>query len=196
MLNLIITGDDHRQCRSLHTPNTKQLFVLTILESIKSGAVHTQQPVTLGASQSCLEERVIIALRFQILESLTDGFFCQRRDPQSLDGTLHSRELHHPTLDEFTLLTGITAVHDAVGLLIKILDDLELLLNTGVIDKFNLIMRWNHRQHGHAPLLPLRIILIRRFQFTQVTESPRYLIAITFVIAVFLRSRSQYLGDL
>ena len=76
-------------------------------------------------------------------------------------------------------------------MLIQVLDYLELLLHTGIGYHLDTIGRGNHRENRQIPTLPLRIIAIWRQQFTQVAKGPRYLIAITFVIAILLHSRAQ-----
>ena len=126
---------------------------------------------------------------------MTNGFLCQRRNPESLYRTTHTGELHHPPLDEFALLPGIATVHDAVGLLIEIFDDLELSFDTWIVDEFHLILRWNHWQHVHSPFLPFFAVAIWLLQLAQVAEGPCNLVAITFVIAILFCLCAKNLGD-
>ena len=54
--------------------------------------------------------------------------------------------LHHPALNEFALLTGIAAVHYAVGFLHKAFDDVELLFVGFVVYKLYSEALGYHRQ--------------------------------------------------
>lgn len=54
--------------------------------------------------------------------------------------------LHHPPLDEFTLLTGVAAVHDTVGSLHQLLDDGELFFYTFVFNELDAEPLGNHGQ--------------------------------------------------
>ena len=44
------------------------------------------------------------------MEALADGLLRERRDPESFHGTLATRLLHHPALNQFPLLTRVAAV--------------------------------------------------------------------------------------
>ena len=99
----------------------------------------------------------------------------------TLDGT---RFLHDPTLYQFTLLTGITTVDDALGIGIKATDDFELLADTIVIlERYAELLR-DYRKPDDTPSLPFGIIFVGVLQFTKVTERPRHLIAIAFPVAL------------
>ena len=76
-------------------------------------------------------------------------------------------------------------------MLIQVLDDFELFFHARIGNHLDAIGRGNHRENRQIPALPLRIIAVGRQQFTQVAKGPRYLIAITFVIAILLHSRAQ-----
>ena len=95
--------------------------------------------------------------------------------------------LHHPTLNQFTFLAGITAIHNHIGLLHQPFDDAELLFVGGVTDKLDAKTWWHHGQIIHAPRLPIGGIIVRFFQGTKVAIRPRHLIPISLNISLFLR---------
>ena len=121
------------------------MAVLAVLQRVQSRGVHAQQPVTNGSRQSGQIQRLVVGLVFQIGKPLADGFVRHRRYPQSAHGTLCPGLLHHPPLDELTLLSRVTAVHDALGLLHQAFDNRELLLDAVVVNQLDAETLGNHR---------------------------------------------------
>ena len=130
------------------------------------------------------------------METISDGFLCQGTDPESLDRAFGASKLHHPTLDEFSFLSGITAVNDLSSLFIKGLDNLELLLVYWCVNELDLKLIRNHRETRKLPFLPYVLVVLRGFEHTQVTEGPGNLIAVTLKIAVLSLACTENLGYL
>ena len=141
---LLLTVHDQRQRGRLHTTDGEHLPVLSIFNGIQARTVYTKEPVAHSPRQSSQVERLIFVLVFQRGETLTDGFVGHRRNPQALHRTLGLRFLHHPSLNQFTLLSGVTAVDDAVGLLHQALDDGKLLLDACIVLQADAELRRNH----------------------------------------------------
>ena len=99
----------------------------------------------------------------------------------ALDGT---SLLHHPSLDEFTLLTGITTVDDALGIFVETTDDFELLSDTLVVLESDAELLGNDGEPDDAPCLPSRVVFVGVLEFTKVAERPRHLIAISLPVAL------------
>ena len=104
--------------------------------------------------------------------------------------------LHHPTLNEFTLLPGITTVDNLVSLTVKTLYRVKLLLNTSVGNEFDTKTLWNHRQSRQRPITPVLLIIIGFFQLTEMTKGPRHLVPISFHVTIVRGSSSQYACDI
>ena len=144
LVYLLLSVNDKCQRGSLHSADAQHLSVLSILERIESGGVHTQQPVAHGSRESGQVERVVIFLLAQLGKAFAYGLVGHRRYPQSLDGAGGPCHLHHPPLYELTLLSGVTAVDDAVGLGHEFLDDCKLLLDALVFYELDAESWRNH----------------------------------------------------
>ena len=99
--------------------------------------------------------------------------------------------LHHPALDEFTFLSGITAVHNTIGRLHQFLDDSKLFLDTVIVDEFDAEALGYHRQLCQCPRSPGGCVVARLFQGTEMAEGPGHLVAVTFHITVMGAVGSQ-----
>ena len=99
--------------------------------------------------------------------------------------------LHHPALDEFSLLSGITTVHNTIGSLHQFLDDGKLFLDTVIVNQFDAEALGHHRQLCQGPWFPGGCIVTRLFQGTEMSEGPRHLIAVAFHITVMGTVGSQ-----
>ena len=66
------------------------------------------------------------------------------RYPQATHWALGTSLLHHPSLNQFTLLPGVTTVHDALGFLHQSFDNRKLLLDTLVVYEFDSKAVGNH----------------------------------------------------
>ena len=137
---------------------------------------------------------MVVALVLECLKALADGLLGQGGYPQALHRTFSTSLLHHPALDEFTLLPGIAAVDDAVGGLHEFLDDGELLLDALVVLQLDAETGRNHRQLRQAPGLPQRRILAGFLQLAEVAEGPGDLIAVAFEEAATVLLGSQHIG--
>ena len=138
---------------------------------------------------------LVLTLVFQLVESLTDGFFCQGRYPQPFHRTLDTRFLLHPALNQFSLLSRIAAVDNLVRLTEQPLYGIELFLYAFVLRHLYPETGRDHGQRTHGPTLPLRIVVVRVKQRAQVTKSPGYLVTVAFHVTVPLGSRAQHSGD-
>ena len=107
--------------------------MLSIFERVEARGVHAQCPVADGAAESGFIEALVFPLVLERLKAFADGLFGQRADPQPLHGTFCSGLLHDPSLYEFTFLTGIAAVDDAVCRLHQLLDDGKLFFHAFVL---------------------------------------------------------------
>ena len=130
-------------------------------------------------------------LVLEIRETLADSLIRHGGYPQTGDRTLSLRLLHHPALDELTLLSGVTTVDNALGLLHQTFDDGELLLDALVVNEFDAEALRNHGQRRQTPRLPRRCVVVRLFQGTQMTKGPRHLKAVALHIAVVARRGSD-----
>ena len=159
-------------------------MVLSVLERVEARGVHTQEPVADGTAQSGYVQRLVLTLILERVETLTDSLVGHRRYPKTLHRALRLCLLHHPTLYQFTLLTGVTAVDDAVGSLHKTLYDAELAFDAVVVDELDTEARRNHRQRRETPVLPVLGVVVGLFQRAEVTEGPRHLEAIALHVSV------------
>ena len=75
-----------------------------------------------------------IRLFFEFLETFPDRLLRKRGDPKAVDRAFTTCLLHDPALDQLSLLAGITAVNDHLGILHQALDYLELLLIRRILD--------------------------------------------------------------
>ena len=137
VLDFLLTVHDERQGGRLHTTDGQYLTVLTVLKCVQAGGVHAQQPVANGTAQACQIEWLVIALILQTGKTLLDGLVGHRRNPQSLNGAGGLGLLHHPSLDEFSLLSGVATVYNTIGFLHQALDNLKLLLDTLIVYQLN-----------------------------------------------------------
>ena len=151
VLDLLLPVDNQSECRCLHTSDGEHLPVLSVFEGIETCGIHTQQPVTDGTRQSRHIQRLVVSLVLELRETLADSLVSHRRYPQTADRTFRPRLLHHPALDEFSLLSGITAVDDAVSLLHESLDDGKLLLDARLVDELDAETFRYHRQRSQVP---------------------------------------------
>ena len=101
-----------------------------------------------------------------------------------MNGTLGTRLLHDPALDEFTLLTSVTTVDDAISRLHQSFNDGKLLLDAFVVLQADAKAWGNHGKSRQTPRLPHGRVVFRHLQLTQVTERPRHLVAVAFHISV------------
>ena len=154
MVYLVLSVHNERQRGGLHPAYAEHLPVLSVFEGIEPGGIHAENPVADGTAESGEIEGLILLLVLQLTESLADGLIGHRRNPESLHGTFGLRFLHHPSLDEFSLLSGVTAVDNAVGSLHQSLDDGKLLGHSLVVDEFDAEALRNHRQCREAPVFP------------------------------------------
>ena len=101
-------------------------------------------------------------------------------------------------MDEFSLLAGITAVHNHIGTLHEFLNDGKLFFNALVIDELYAEAWRNHRQTAQVPTLPHWGVVVRFLERTEVTESPCHLITVTLneSLAAVLRPKDvgNFLG--
>ena len=195
MVYLLLAVYDEGKGRCLHAPDAQHLPVLPVLQRVETCGVHAENPVAYGARKSGEVEGLVVALVLQLLESLPYGLVGHGRYPQSLDRTFGSGFLHHPPLYQFTFLPGVTTVDDAVSSLHEAFDGGKLLLDALVVDELDAEALRYHGQGGKAPPFPHGGIVVRLFQFTQVTESPRYLVSVAFHISVACRVGTYDAGN-
>ena len=151
ILDFFLAVDDEGQCRSLYASDGKHLLVLSVFQGIQAGCIHAQGPVADGPAQSGLIQRLEFLLVFQVGKAFADGFFRQGRNPQALDRAFGSGFLHHPPLDQFSFLSGIPAVDDHFGLSHQAFDDMELFLDTRIVNQFDTEAGRNHRKAAETP---------------------------------------------
>ena len=185
---------DERERRRLHTSDGKYLPVLPVLHGVQAGGVHAQQPVTDGTRKPRLVQRLEIGRIPQFGKPFADGFFRQRGNPQTLHRTTRTGFLHHPTLNQLSLLSGITAVYNHVGMLHEVLDYVELAFVGRVADKLDAETGRNHRQAAQAPRLPVGCVFVRFLKGTEMPERPGHLVSVSLDVPVFLIFRSEYIG--
>ena len=97
---------------------------------------------------------------------------------------------------ELSLLAGITAVDDHVGLLHQTFDDFKLLLDATVVDELDAEAGWYHGQAAERPTLPLGSVVVRLLQGAQVSEGPRHLVSVTLHISIALGVGTQHVGNI
>ena len=194
-VDFLLSVHDERQRGRLNTTDGEHLTVLPVLQSIEPSGIHAQNPVADGTREASQIEWLVFVLVFQLLETFTNSVVGHRRNPQSFHGALCTRLLHHPSLNQFTLLPGITAVDNAIGLFHQSLDDGELLLDSFVFNQFDAEARWNHGKRRQAPPFPLVGVVVRFFQRAKVAESPSHLIAVAFHVSVSRAGGADDSGD-
>ena len=183
-LDLLLAVHDERQSRRLHPPDAQRLCAsptaIAEFEGIKPGGIHAEQPVADGATQPRLIQSAVFLLRTQLRETLSDGFFRHRRNPQSFHRTLCRSLLHHPALNELTFLPGIPAIDDAFGLSEQLTDHAELFFHA--LFQANAETLRDHRERRQRPRFPIRRVLLRILEFAEMAECPSHLIAVAFEI--------------
>ena len=195
VVNLLLSVHDEGEGGGLHAADAEHLAVLSVLDGVEARGVDAQQPVAHGAAQSGQVERLVFALALQLGKALADGLVGHRRDPQPLHGAADLCFLHHPALDELTLLAGVAAVDDAVGLLEQPFDDGELLLHPLVFLQPDAEAGRNHGQRRQRPGPPRGRVVLGHLQLAQVAEGPRHLVAVALVVAVAARRCPDDAGD-
>ena len=118
-----------------------------------------------------------------MLKTLAYGFVGERGNPETLDRLSASGFLHHPALNQFTLLTGIAAVYYLVALLNQPLYDLELSLDALLRYHLYRELRGNHRQRAQAPSLPEGGVVMWLLETAEVPESPGHPVAVALVVS-------------
>ena len=186
VLDFELAMDDEGQRGGLHAADGEGLcalasVVVAKLQGVEARGVHAQQPVADGTAQPGLVEPLIVGLRTEAGEALTDGLFRHRRNPKALDGALGLRLLEHPSLDEFALLAGITAVDNAVGREEEFFDDAKLLLHS--LFKTDAEAGRHHGERSERPGFPVGRVFFRVLEFAKVSEGPRHLVAVAFIVA-------------
>ncbi len=92
--------------------------------------------------------------------------------------------LHYPSLNQFTLLSGITTVYDFRCFSYKAFDDVELAFDALLINELNAKLRRNHRKCTKRPPFPQIGVVGRLFECTQVTKSPCHFILPSLIVSV------------
>ena len=184
LFDFLLPVDDERERWRLYSSDAEHLMVLSVLQSIEAGCVHAEQPVADGAADTSQVQRLIIVLILQLLESLGNSLVGHRRDPQSFYWTFRSCFLHHPSLYELTLLSGVATVDDGVGSLKEFFDDGKLLFDMFLMDEFDAESLRNHGQSAERPWFPRLGIVVRFLQRTEMSVCPRDLISVAFDISV------------
>ena len=200
VLYLLLASDNEGEGRGLHTAYAQHLVgslrtvVAFVFQCVKSGGVHAKGPVSYGTHQSCLVQALVVRLVLQGLETFTYRLFRQRGNPQALHGTLGSGQLHHPSLYQFSLLAGITAVYDGVGVLHQRCYHLELVFHPLVLLQAYAEAGRYHGQGPERPILPLLVVFVRFLQFAQVAEGPCHLIPVALHVSVSGLVGTEHLG--
>ena len=200
VLNLVLAFDNKSEGWGLYATNAEDLAVLAHpfgkAQGISAGGIHTEQPVANSTHESRLVEVLVLALVLEFLEALADSIFGERRDPEAFDGYTTARLLIHPTLDELSLLPGITAVNNFGGLSNEVLDGVELLDDALVVGHLDAKALGYHGQRGHVPALPLLVILVGIEQSAEVSKRPGDTIPIAFHIAVTRGGSTQHASNI
>ena len=143
-----------------------------------------------------MQEALIVGLVFEVLESFADGVFRQRRNPQPIDRAAAIGFLHHPALNQLSLLTGIPAVDDRFGIPDQSFKNTELLLVAIARDQLDAEPRRNHGQRLQTPRFPFGRIIVRFFKRAEMAVCPRHLITVPLDIALSPCPRSEYFRNL
>ena len=138
---------------------------------------------------------LVLALVFELRKPFTDSVFRQRTHPQTFHRTFATCLLIDPTLNQLSLLPGITAVNHLIGLRNQTLDHIKLLVYTLISMHFDGETCRNHRQRTQAPCFPLLRIFLRIEQRAEMTECPSNLVSVPFKISVLALISSQHSGD-
>ena len=195
VVDLLLAVDDEGEGRGLHTSDGEYLTILPVFQRVEPGGIHAQEPVANGSRETCQIEWLVVGLVLEISKAFADGLVGHRRYPQTADGTLRARLLHDPALDEFTLLSGVAAVDDAVGFLHEVLNDGELFLDALVVDELDAKALRYHGQRRQTPRTPHGGVVVGFFQRTQVTKGPSDLKTVAFHISVVARRRPDNSGN-
>ena len=157
VLNLLLACHNEGKRGGLHTSHAEHLVHAgCIFLRIEACGVHAQQPVADGTHEACFVKGLVLGLVLQFLETLANTFLRKAVNPQALHGATGIGQLHHPPLYQFTLLPGIPAVDDAIGMGYQPGDCLELLLHALVALQLDAKAGRYHGQLAQAPFLPQR----------------------------------------
>ena len=133
------------KCRGLHPAYWQDIPRRGVLKGIKPGPIHAQYPVAYSTRKPGIIQIVKLLLWFKSGESLSYSIVSQRWYPQTAHRTFHSSLLHHPSLYQFSLLSGITAVDYLISLSGKGLYHVKLSFIGCFRNKFYPKFRRDHR---------------------------------------------------
>ncbi len=139
----------------------------------RAGGVHAHDPVGLRPRARGVLEAVHLLAGPQAGERLLDRPARHRAEPQPLDRLLDPRGLVRVGEDQLALAPGVAGVHDPLDVLApyELVDGLQLLARLLVVrDELELLRQ--DRQVGEAPLLELRVVLVRRREADEVPDRP------------------------
>ena len=176
---------DHGEGGCLHASDGEGLraataIVVAIFKGVEAGGIHAQEPVANGTAESGFIEPLIVALGAQTGKTFADGFFGHGGNPESFHRTGGTSFLHHPSLYEFSLLPGVTAVDDALGFGKELFDDVELFFHAFFESYAESL--GHHGEGCERPGFPVGGIFFRIFEFAEVSKGPRDLISVAFVV--------------
>ena len=187
---------DHQgKRRGLHTAYRKHSASQAVLDGVQPRGVQAEYPVADGAAQSGSIQRFQVFMLTEMGESILYRVVGQRRNPQTLHRLSAFGLLHHPPLYKLTLLSGIAAVDDFVGLLNQRFYDAELAFYARVLNQLYAEPVRNHRKRPECPSFPFGTVVVRLLKCAEMAESPRNAVASAFIITVATTRRPQYGGD-
>ena len=138
----------------------------------------------------------ILLLVLKVVEALLYRVFGKRGNPQTFHRAFasHAGFLHYPSLYQFTLLSGITAVDDTVSLLKQFLHYGKLFRYMLLVYQFDAEASRYHGQCAQRPVLPHLLVVVRFFQRAQVAIRPCHLVAVALHVSFSGGVGPEYFG--
>ena len=171
--DLLLTLDKDREGRGLDTADGRELE--TSLTGVhggqRTGAVDSDEPVTLGAADSGRGERLHLRVIAQFCKALIDRLLGHRLQPEALHGLFAAGQLDDIVEDQFSFTAGVAGIDHRgdFGLLEQFLDHREAI--RGTRNRLKLKLLGNDRQGLQLPREPLAARhLIRQAKLDQVTH--------------------------
>ncbi len=183
------------QCegRGLYSPHAQYVSVASaITQRIQMCGVHPQKPVAYCARKSGQIKVVEFFRRFERLEAFAYAFVSKGRNPKTFHGAFDVGFLHYPPLDEFSFLSGITAVDYLVGSFYQAFYYCKLAFVAVDVDELYPEFIGHHRQSAQSPRLPQGAVVVWLFQAAKVAECPGDTPVSAFEVAVAALRSSEY----
>ena len=161
----------------------------------KARCIDAYQPVCLGSTERRRIERIIRCTGTKISETVRNGTFLHRGDPQALNGFAAVRHFIDQAENQLALTSGVGGTHDALHI-VPLHESLQYGKLRLFVRRHNILpqLRQN-RKIVHLPFGIGGVIGVCRRHFHQMSKAPAYEIAAALQIAVLPLPCAQHRSD-